>query len=208
MTLPKREYFFLHEIAQKLEITECDLQYYISHGHLLASVWLNPDVFQRACKNPCSDGGYDAGEKERFEGYAYIHPNTAREVLTCGMAYESCFYPSYPDLRITIADKDPRLLVRRPAMMVGIGDFESFVARHGIGGGEKPGVGGRPATTKLAMEEHARRLDAGIVYKSRMQEAQALYEWHLLHHKDVAPPSRNSIRNALMKFRRNPISAA
>ncbi len=199
MPLPKREYFYLQEVVRKLDMSEFDLQYYISHGHILASVWLNRDIFQHQYQKPYNYE-YAVGLKDPHEGYAYVAPNAAREIFTCGMAYISEFYLSHPDMMISLADKDPRILIRRSALMISIWDLEFFVEKHELTSAEKPGAAGRPSTTKHILEEHARRIEAGTTYKNRTQEAQALYDWHRLHHKDIAPPSRDSIRNALMKF--------
>ncbi|MGE0190129.1 MAG: hypothetical protein AB7Q04_12700 [Steroidobacteraceae bacterium] len=116
------------------------------------------------------------------------------------MAHVTEFYLSHPDMMISLTEKDPRILVRRSALMISTWDLEFFVEKHALTSAEKPGAAGRPSTTKHILEEHARRISTGTAYKNRTQEAQALYDWHRLHHKDIAPPSRDSIRNALMKF--------
>lgn len=200
MPLPEREYFYLQEVTRKLDMSEFDLQYYISHGYLMASVWLNRDIFQYQFQNPHNNNEYAFGPKDPHEGYAYIDSCTAREVFTCGMTHATSFYVSYPDTVISLADKDPRILVRRSALMISVWDFDFFVARYGLSETSKSGPAGRPSTTRLTMEEHARRVASGKNYKNRTQEAQALYDWHCLHHKDITPPSRDTIRNALMKF--------
>lgn len=45
MALPKREYFYLPEVAQMLDITEYDLHYYLSHGEILTLIWVKKADF-------------------------------------------------------------------------------------------------------------------------------------------------------------------
>lgn len=206
MALPKREYYYLPEIVQKLGISEFDLQYYLSHGEIGGSYWLNRadflqedyDVFKKA---------YVGGTPHTYEGYVILSSNDCREVVNTGFIYGRSFFLEDEGTRLTLSLDRPGILVRRSNLMVSAWDFEFFVERYLFEPTQKK-PGGRPSIMPLILVEYDRRRMAGESYKSRMREAQALHDWACVYHKDDTPPMRDSIRNALMEHDRKKKIAA
>lgn len=198
MALPKRDYFYLPEVVQKLGISEFDLQYYMSHGHIMASVWINKNAFQnemfdafKAC--------YAGGTLYLHEGYVTISPHVCREVLETGFAKAREAFLDDQITRLTLPADKPEILVRRSSLEISRWDYEFFVERYGDAPTERKS-GGRPSIMPVIIEEYARRRAKGEAYKSRMREAQALHDWACIHHTIDTPPLRDSIRNALISY--------
>jgi len=202
MALPKREYYYLPEVAQKLEITEFDLQYYLSHGQILGSVWLNEHNFLRQSWDAFKDG-YTEEMLCPYEGYVTLSSNECREIFTVGHICRREFYIDPPDIRLTLPVDQPEILIQRSGLMVSVWDLEFFAEQYcSDDEGEKNNVG-RPSIMPQILEEYARRIKANEAYKHKSQEAIILYEWAKLHFKDQAVPKRDTIRNALGTFKPN-----
>lgn len=205
MTLPKRDYFYLPEVVQKLGISEFDLQYYMSHGDLLGSFWLNKWNYLQSHFDPIKRF-YVGRTPKTFEGYVTLSPNDCREVMETGFSYAHEFFLDFESVRLSIYEGQKAMLVRRSSLLVSTWDFEFFAERLHPASAQKKS-GGRPSVMPLILEEHARRRQRGEACKNRMQEAQALYYWISQFHKDVAPPTRDSIRNALIDFDKKKVAA-
>lgn len=197
MTLPKREYFYLPEIVQKLGITEFDLQYYMSHGEIMGAFWINKAEFLQE-NFDVFKGGYVGARPFSYEGYVILFPNDCREVVNTGHAYVRSFLVDDETTRITRQEDQPGILVRRSNLMVSLWDFTFFAEKYLFEPVLKK-AGGRPSIMPFILAEYDRRRMAGESYKSRMREAQALHDWACVYHKDDTPPMRDSIRNALIE---------
>ena len=202
MALPKREYYYLQEVVQKLEITEFDLQYYLSHGQMLGCAWMNKNTFTHEQKGVLSKD-YQKTHSGPYEGYVTLSPNDCREIFTTGFVHAREF-SDYPEVRLVVPAEQPAILIRRGGLMVSMWDFEFFIEQYLPNEGKKPNRGGRPSVLKRVLEEHERRIQRNEVYKHKIREALALRQWADLHFKNREDvPSQNTIRNALMTYQQN-----
>ena len=197
MTLLKREYFYLPEVVQKLEITEFDLQYYLSHGQILGSAWLNKreftydswDVFKEA---------YVGGMPYSYEGYISLSSSDCRELFSAGHLHSREFFLDYPETRLTLPADQPGILIRRADLMISVWDLEAFAEQYGSEEEEKKPAG-RPTVMPKILQEHARRINSNEACKNRTQEAWILRQWAELHLKNQPAPSQKTIYNELIK---------
>ncbi|TAH37797.1 MAG: hypothetical protein EYC62_00785 [Alphaproteobacteria bacterium] len=202
MALPKREYYYLQEVVQKLEITEFDLQYYLSHGQMLGCTWINKSMFIHEQKGVSSKDGQKA-HSAPYEGYVTLSPNDCREIFTTGFVHAREFF-DYPEVRLIVPEEQPAILIRRGGLMVSMWDFEFFVEQYLSGKEKKPNRGGRPSVMKKVLEEHERRIQRNEAYKHNTREALTLRQWAELHFKNREDvPSQNTIRNALITYKPN-----
>ena len=205
MTLPKRNYFYLKEVADKLEITDFDLQDYISQGFLRAYVYLTAnDIRSR-------DSGlyYLDGTLFREERYFYLHPDSCREIFASGFINEWRFYISSDDY-LTVPDRKPKIVVRDKSLMISDLDLECFIDFYELNSEEKKASNrpGRPSAMTEVLAEYERRLKNGETYKNKTHEAFALNNWAQLNIKDKPVPGANTIRGWLSEPKDKPANAA
>ncbi len=186
MALPEREYYFLDEVMAQLPLTKRDVQYYICHGYLPTSVWIPRTEFTENTDNM------------PYRGYVYLDPDVCFELFQHGKVEARSFYHYYPSKQPLIPKDQPGIMLTEDSLMIHVDDFRFFVELYDIIPREKDLRVGRPSIMPLILEEHTCRLQRGDAYKNRTQEAQALYYWVCQFHKDTVPPTRDSIRNALI----------
>jgi hypothetical protein len=199
MALPEREYFYLQEVVRKLDMSEFDLRYCLSHGLMPASVWVDARSKGFSCLY------YDAGKGEcvgstphPYEGYVTLAPDTCREILDTGMIEGREFYLYYPEICLFLQPGYAGIPLCRDSIMVSRMDLENFIEKH-FAAPVLQKKAGRPSIMPQILAEYDHRRAAGESYKSRVREAQALHDWACAHHKDDLPPARDSIRNALIE---------
>ena len=206
MTLPKRNYFYLKEVADKLEITEFDLQDYISQGLLRACVYLTAnEIRSRDSELYNLDGALF-----RNEGYFYLHPDSCREIFASGFMNERRFYIKYSDECFTVPDRKPAIIVREKSLMISELYLKCFIGLYEVNSEEEKTSNrpGRPSAMTEVLAEYERRLKNGETYKNKTHEAFALNNWAQLNIKDKPVPGANTIRGWLSEPKDKPANAA
>lgn len=199
MTLPKREYFYLPEITQMLNITEYDLNYYLSHGEILALIWVKKTDYVQEYFDATKMAYISYKGLCSHEGYLALHWHDCREVIDKGSAPIRSFLFHDQMTRMIIPVGQPEIHVKKNSLMVSVWDIMFFSQKcHFAKVPQK--LGGRPSIMPSIIEEHMRRRTSGKDYKNRTREAQALHDWACVHHQNDTPPSRDSIRNALIAY--------
>jgi len=207
MGLPKRNYFYLQEVVEKLEITEFDLQYYLSHGYIKACVYITG----KEVSGKRASLFYVDGTPFEAEGCFHIDPSSCREIFDTGFVHEKNFhFYESRSVKISVPDDQPGLMLRKSAIVVAERDLEFFIARHELNGEEKKtsNRGGRPSTMPEVLAEYERRVKNGETYKHKAHEALALHNWARLNIKDKPVPGVNTIRGWLSESKDKPADAA
>lgn len=203
----KRDHFYLKEVADKLEITEFDLQYYVCHHWFLrACVYLTAnEVRSRDSELSNLDGKLFKGE-----GFFYLHPDSCREIFASGFINEQRFYTKFPDEYFTVPDRKPAILVREKSLMISALDLKIFIELYEVNSEKKKpsNRGGRPSAMLEVLAEYDRRVKSKEVRKYKTHEAFALHKWARLNIKDKPVPDANTIRGWLSEPKGKSASAA
>jgi hypothetical protein len=200
-----RDHFYLKEVADKLEITEFDLQDYISRGLLRAYVYLTANDIES--RN--SELYYLDGTRFRDERYVYLHPDSYREIFASGFINEWRFYISMDDY-LTVPGRKPKILVREKSLMISASDLKCFIGLYEVNSEKKKtsNRGGRPSAMLEVLAEYERRVKNRETYKHKTHEALALHNWARLNIKDKAVPGVNTIRGWLSEPKDKSANAA
>jgi len=206
MALPKRDYFYLKEVADKLEITKFDLQDYISQGFLSACVYLTANDI----KSKDSELYYLDGTLFQDERYFYLHPDSCREIFASGFISERRFYLKFLQDYLIVTENKPAILVREKSLMISELELKCFIRLYEVNGEEKKALNrpGRPSVMTEVLAEYKRRVKKGETYKHKAHEAFALHNWARLNIKDKPVPGANTIRGWLAEPKDKPANAA
>jgi hypothetical protein len=207
MGLPERNHFYLQEVVDKLEITELDLQYYVSHGYLKACVYITG----KEVGGKRAPLFYVDGIPFEAEGCFHIDPSSCREIFSIGFIYEKNFhYHESRSARISVPDDQPGIMLQKNMLVITKWDLESFITRHELNGEEKKASNqsGRPSVMPEILVEYERRVKNKEAYKHKAREALALRDWARLNIKDKPLPSVNTIRGWLSEPKDKPADAA
>lgn len=184
MPLPKREYYFLDEIMARLPLTARDVQYYICHGHLLASVWVPLTEF--------------FGQPP-YRGYVHLDPDTGFDLFCHGKTEARSFYHFYPFTKLLIPDDRPGIVLMESSLMVHANDFEAFVAIYDVPLPDLKRAAGRPSIMPAIIDEYRKRRGANKDHKTLSAESEFLHAWAAEHFSAKSVPQPTSIRNALIQ---------
>ncbi len=207
MGLPERRHFYLQEAIEKLEITELELQYYLSHGYMKACVYITG----KEVGGKRAPLFYADGTPFEAEGCFHIDPSSCREIFSTGFVYEKNFhYHESRDVRISVPDDQPGIMLQKNMMVITKWDLESFIARHKLNGEEKKpsNQAGRPSAMLEVLAEYDRRVKSKAVRKYKTHEAFALHKWAQLNIKDKPVPDANTIRGWLSEPKDKSANAA
>lgn len=194
MPLPKRDYYFFDEVLDKLPLSVRDVQYYVCHGHLLLSVWVQEMDFMQE----------QNGTRVPFHhrGYLTLDPDIAFDLFHHGETMARQFYAFYPDARLYLPDNHPSIHLTEKCLMVNALDFEAFTSVYDVPILDQKKSVGRPRLVDAFVSEHEKRSKEGRAKKSLSAESADLYEWGCRTFSGQSVPSTNSIRNALMMTRK------
>jgi len=202
-----RDHFYLKEVADKLEITEFDLQYYVCHHWFLrACVYLTANEVRSRDSELSDLDGKLFGD----EGFFYLHPDSCREIFASGFINERRFYTKFPDEYFTVPDRKSAILVREKSLMISALDLKIFIALYEVNSEKKKpsNRGGRPSAKPEVMAEHEFRVKSNVAHKNKSNEARALWQWSRINIKNKDIPDVNTIRGWLSEPRSKPAANA
>ncbi len=205
MSLPEREQYYLDEAQPRLGISARDLQYYLCHGELKASVWLHPRRMEYAELGLAVEGEYNYCGVRTFGGYAALSPSSCRALLMWGWADVDSFYDPWPSVRLQpYSDTEGTHAIRmlREEMVISREECERFIVSYGPDDEMMRGPG-RPSLMPEIMAEHRRRYQAGEHFKHAGREAQALTQWAESRFPGDVIPTQKTVRNHLAQARKN-----
>lgn len=205
MPLPEREYYYLDEAPARLRISARDLQYYLCHGELKASVWLHPRRMEYAELGLAAKDEYSYCGVRTFGGFAALAPSACRKLLIQGWAEEDSFYDPWPSVRLqpySDAEGTHAVRVLREEMVISREECDLFSGRFMPEENDERGPG-RPSMMPEIMAEHRRRYRGGEHFKHAGREALALTQWAEVRFPGEVIPTQKTVRNHLAQARKN-----
>lgn len=131
--LPERVFYSCDEIVKCWGLPSSDLQQYLLHGQLLASVWL-PLMSMYEIDETVDDGRTILSRHIRhWQGYTHLYAHDCRTVLRKGKSYVRDFINPETGCRLTIAEGMPAVAVMLDDLIIMNTERQRFERKYDFG---------------------------------------------------------------------------
>lgn len=132
-SLPERVFYSCEEIVKRWGVQTSDLQQYLLHGQLTASVWL-PTMSVYDIRESSANGQVLLSRAMRhYSGYAHLYAYDCRTVLKSGKAYVRDFMDPESGYRLSIAEGTPPVRVTDGDLVILRTERLRFESRYDFG---------------------------------------------------------------------------
>jgi hypothetical protein len=203
MPKPERDYFPLHELGERWQMTFEEMRYYGEHGTLQMLTWLG-DVTVKVYRLKKTEDGdmvpVANGIRDHRE-YAIVEPYELRKIFRENASETSKFVDLHTSelLKLHLC----RYKVSVDDLMISKAERDRFEREHEIlphtmpVNGHGPSFAGRPSVMHLIIGHFEERLANGVVAESTQRESIYLNTWAKKNLNGVQVPTPKTIANAI-----------